>query len=53
MENLWSDLSREANTPPDWHEDTLKSRENEWGQRGTLGQNWTEAKKELREELLG
>jgi hypothetical protein len=52
MESLWQDLSADSDIePPEWHQAVLKERENEWGQREQVSQDWSDAKKELRSEL--
>jgi hypothetical protein len=53
MERLWESLSSHDDLaePPAWHEAVLKQREAEWALRDSVSQDWTEAKKEMRDRV--
>jgi len=53
MERLWESMASgdQLPEPPAWHAEILSEREVEWSKRHTVSQDWTEAKKEIRNEL--
>lgn len=52
MERLWDELSADGSLePPSWHREVIESRSGEWDEREALGQDWEDAKEELRRDL--
>jgi len=53
MERLWRSLASDLDSqgPPGWHDEELKSRRGEWTERGSVSEEWSVAREELRREL--
>jgi hypothetical protein len=53
MERLWRSLAGdlESQGPPAWHEAELDSRQKEWAERGSVAQEWSVVREELRRGL--
>ena len=53
MEDIWNDLSKDDSgyTPPDWHHDILKIRQERLNSRDIGFTDWETAKKEIRKRI--
>jgi hypothetical protein len=53
IERLWRSLTDELEKirPPDWHEEELQSRGEEWKERASHAEDWAIVREELKREI--